>query len=245
MFNFTIFLVIILLICYSTFAKLTIRKNPLKIMKLPHSLFSSSSDNNEPYGRPTVIPYDFVREDNVTSKPSTSEKKPKIEKPPEDENDDRPTGYANDIDEDPQWLPNSEATNPPIVQFLKEVYVGNEFDSTSKKQARYVIRNVTGISLVIGLIFTIIWYAFPGELYFINYDHYTFNLSYFVFVSFKGQFVSFRGDEDFSARYPHYKIITDDILKNNNDNQFGQQQNSDYFIDNSVPPGGTTDSDEL
>lgn len=79
------------------------------------------------------------------------------------DDDARPTGYANDQDDDPAWVPIRNSDENVFVQFLKEVYIGSPYDSDKKKQARYVIRNITGISLAIGLIFTGIWYAFPGK----------------------------------------------------------------------------------
>ena len=44
---------------------------------------------------------------------------------------------------------------------------GSEYDSDAKKDARYVVRNITGFSVAIGIIFTLVWYAFPGR--FISY----------------------------------------------------------------------------
>jgi hypothetical protein len=43
------------------------------------------------------------------------------------------------------------------------VYIGTPYDSNSKKQARFVVRNITLLSALIGLVFTVVWYAFPGK----------------------------------------------------------------------------------
>ena len=48
-----------------------------------------------------------------------------------------------------------------FLRFLRNTYIGSPYDSRKKQQARYVIRNITGISVAIGVVFTIIWYASP------------------------------------------------------------------------------------
>lgn len=146
------------------------------------------------YGKPQIIPFDFAREDIIPpalkeemakyrSKATTSTvAPPSINKStqPKSKTASRPSGYdnedindvdPNDIDgEDPNWLPRDTSTANPLVNFLKDVYIGSPYDSRNKQQARYVVRNVTAISVAIGLVFTFIWYAFPGK-----------------FISFKGQ----------------------------------------------------------
>jgi hypothetical protein len=92
--------------------------------------------------------------------------------PPRDA-DPRPTGYANnDSDEDAadlETLPPDDEKSPknPVVRFFRDVYVGSPYDSRRRQQARYVVRNITGISVAIGLIFTLLWYLAPNK--FISY----------------------------------------------------------------------------
>ena len=108
--------------------------------------------------------------------------------------DDRPTGYSSDeTDDDENWVPSIADDSPPFIRFLKDVYIGSEYDSKSKKQARYVIRNITGISVAIGVIFTLIWYAFPDR------------------------FISYRGTLDSTSKINGASRITyeaSDLLKN-------------------------------
>jgi Na+-driven multidrug efflux pump len=50
---------------------------------------------------------------------------------------------------------------------LRDAYIGAEKDSAERKQARFIVRSITVISITIGIIFTSIWYLFPGQ--FISY----------------------------------------------------------------------------
>ena len=107
-----------------------------------------------------------------------------LQRPREDgwiENPNRPTGYGipdeNDNEEEmkrqmeediesgkyqePTW-----ENRDDFKRWIKDTYVGSPYDSRKKKQARSVVRNITGISIGIGIIFTAIWFAFPGK--FIN-----------------------------------------------------------------------------
>jgi hypothetical protein len=54
-----------------------------------------------------------------------------------------------------------------VAGFLRDVYIGAGTDSTEKKQARFIVRSITVISVAIGIVFTSIWYLFPGQ--FISY----------------------------------------------------------------------------
>jgi hypothetical protein len=106
-----------------------------------------------------------------------------LNRPREDgwiENPNRPTGYgipdendneeemrrklAEDIENGVYVPPNADKDD--FKRWLQDTYVGSPYDSRKKKQARSVIRNITGISVGIGIIFTAIWFAFPGK--FIN-----------------------------------------------------------------------------
>lgn len=50
---------------------------------------------------------------------------------------------------------------------LRDASIGAEKDSAERKQARFIVRSITVISITIGIIFTSIWYLFPGQ--FISY----------------------------------------------------------------------------
>ena len=97
--------------------------------------------------------------------------------------------YGKDYDDD-DWVPTLADNNPEFIKFLKDTYIGTEFDSPRRKEARYVIRNITGISLTIGIIFTIIWYTFPGK------------------------FISYRGDTNFQSRYNTEEVLRNDFDRN-------------------------------
>lgn len=77
-----------------------------------------------------------------------------------------------------QELTNS--SDPLVLRFLKDVYIGAEDDSPRRKQARYVLRSITFLSFAIGFAFTALWYIAPGK------------------------FISYRGDRDFSEKYSTY-----------------------------------------
>ena len=77
----------------------------------------------------------------------------------------RPTGYSNEEDDDdddfvPQLI--DEGT-PEFLRFLKNAYIDSPYDNKKKLQAKSVVRSITLISFGIGVIFTAVWYAFPGK----------------------------------------------------------------------------------
>ena len=121
-------------------------------------------------------------------------------------NDEVVTGYGNqDIEDEEEFVPPSVDIDPnesPFLRFLKDTYIGTPYDSKSKKQARYIIRNITLISVSIGVIFTVIWYAFPGK------------------------FISYKGDTDFSSRYEKSYIDPSDLL------QIDDTTDTTYFDEN-------------
>ena len=149
-----------------------------------------------------------------------------------DDDNARPTGYDNNDDEeeeeeerrnreaDVNWVPSVDSdpnTDSPVFKFLKDTYIGSPYDSRKKQQARYVIRNITAISVLIGLIFTGIWYAFPGK------------------------FVSVRGTQDFSQRYNY--VNPDDLL---NEAMYKSGSSTVYFDENTNPgTNGYADREEL
>ena len=120
-----------------------------------------------------------------------------LNRPREDgwiENPDRPTGYGIPDENDNEaemmkqmeddmaagkYVPDAppDGVKDEFVRFLKDTYVGNPYDSRKKQQARYVIRSITGISVLFGIVFTGIWFAFPGK------------------------FISTAKDRDYTARY--------------------------------------------
>lgn len=87
----------------------------------------------------------------------------------------RPTGYGNVDEDDDDWVPSTESDG--VEKFLKDYFFNSPYDSPKRKDAKFVIRNVTFISGALGTIFTILFYAFPGR------------------------FISYRGTADFSQRY--------------------------------------------
>lgn len=87
----------------------------------------------------------------------------------------RPTGYGNVDEDDDDWVPSSDSEG--VEKFLKDYFFNSPYDSPKRKDAKFVIRNVTFISGALGTIFTILFYAFPGR------------------------FISYRGTADFSQRY--------------------------------------------
>lgn len=132
--------------------------------------------------RPPIIPFDFARDDIIIPYDKTDTKSPKNEKniniknnnqPSLNKNtyDPRPTGYntpddGDEVDENLIIESNNNGNNSideGIVKLFKDIYIGSPYDSRNKKQARYVITNITIISLLIGIVFTAVWYIFPGK----------------------------------------------------------------------------------
>lgn len=95
----------------------------------------------------------------------------------------RPTGYGNADEDDDDWVPSADSEG--VEKFLKDYFFNSPYDSPKRKDAKLVIRNVTLISGVLGTIFTILFYAFPGK------------------------FISYRGTADFSKRYSSDFITKD------------------------------------
>lgn len=87
----------------------------------------------------------------------------------------RPTGYGNVDEDDDDWVPSQDSEG--VEKFLKDYFFNSPYDSPKRKDAKFVIRNVTLISGILGTVFTILFYAFPGK------------------------FISYRGTADFSQRY--------------------------------------------
>ena len=126
-------------------------------------------------------------------------------------NDELVTGYDNEDseEEEDEFTPPSIDRDPnesPFLRFLKDTYVGTPYDSKSKKQARFVVRNITFISAAIGIIFTVIWYAFPGK------------------------FIAYKGDTDFRSRYEKSYIDPSDLLNLDNN------ADTTYFDENIPTP---------
>lgn len=118
-------------------------------------------------GRPPIIPFDFsdlARDDVVVQREAPPQPAPRDEA--------RPSGFdsrdADEEDEPPQPGPEDAALNP-VLRFLKSVYVSSPFDSQRRREAKMVVRNISGFSLAIGVVFTLLWYLSPVK-----------------FVSFKG-----------------------------------------------------------
>lgn len=149
------------------------------------------------------------------------------------ENPNRPTGYGipdeNDNEEEmkrqmqediesgkyqePTW-----ENRDDFKRWLKDTYVGSPYDSRKKKQARSVVRNITVISIGIGIIFTAIWYAFPGK------------------------FINVRGadPELYQARYETVYTAPDELMRdsfnNDKDDGPGQAEQTRFGEQRNAPP---------
>lgn len=126
----------------------------------------------------------------------------------------RPTGYdAYDPDDEPNYPPSfiddsTESPKNPLTQIFEEIYVGSPYDSRNKKQARFVVRSITALSFIIGLVFTFIWYAFPGK------------------------FISYRENKDFTERYPKVYMDPDNLLKNSRNSMTLLEDPAEQTFDN-------------
>jgi hypothetical protein len=181
--------------------------------------FSSRNDeanSTTPY-RPPIIPFDFARADIKIMKTTEKLNDPLITTSIDKKvniNDnklqfsDRPAGYDNDSDDEDESALNLETieSDNVILKLFKDIFVGSIYDSSKKQQARFIVRSITVISFGIGIIFTGIWYLFPGK------------------------FVNYRGDVDLTQRYSEATFIDPNNLL---DNEF-QSSNSIYFDDSSV-----------
>ena len=153
----------------------------------------------------------------------------------------RPSGYDND-DYDPNDEPNyppsfidgkdpdisvSQEPSNALLQFLQDTVIESPYDSNNKKQAKFVVRSITALSFAIGLVFTVVWYAFPGK------------------------FISYREGKDFTARYPAVYMDPDQLLSNDSagmtlfdDPAVKMPSNSDENS-KSINKGENTNNDEL
>lgn len=160
-----------------------------------------------------------------------------LNRPREDgwiENPDRPTGYGipdeddneeemrKQLEEDIEqgtYVPDDSVPNgymDSFVRLLRDTYIGSPYDSRKKQQARYVIRNITGISVGIGIVFTAVWYLSPVK------------------------FISTAKDRDFTAIYKdaeYYRapsgLMNDDL------------KSSNVYIDAGAPSGPQTRFDGM
>jgi len=128
-----------------------------------------------------VVPFDssdFQRKDILI---------PKALKPPVDVHEllnldavgeymEKPTGYDDDDDGDDKtdFVPlriDEKSLDAAATKLFQDLYVPSPYDSKKKKDAKFVIRNITAISVGIGILFAAIWVLFPGQ--FISYrgDH--------------------------------------------------------------------------
>lgn len=171
---------------------------------------ASSDASRETARRPPIIPFDFIREDIRPKRVLVDDSNKNQQLVPGGKTtktavntryDDRPSGYdIPDEDDDAgdaavvSYDENSNGSLDNVIfKIFKDIYIGSPYDSRKKQQARYVITNITVISILIGAVFTATWYLFPGK------------------------FISFRGDADLSSRYTDtYKYIDPSDLLNNN-----------------------------
>ena len=151
--------------------------------------------SNQPEGGSTQLQPVIVRSPsspNPASTSTSSSRSTQNSGSVDNSDNERPAGYDNDeVDpNDLDQLPTSEQVKQyeeqyaqfrdsrnPIVQVLFNAYIGTPYDSKNKREARFVTRSITLISFVIGLVFTGVYYVFPGK------------------------FISIRGDTDFTVRY--------------------------------------------
>lgn len=175
---------------------------PANVKKDKSTNSQDSNDATSSTARKTNVFPTFFQDDDKSKEVDA------IERQKQEELDrTRPTGYANnDDDDDENWVPSADRdpNESEIAKFLKDIYVGTIYDSRQKKQARYVVRNITFISIAIGIVFTFIWYAFPGK------------------------FISYKGTTDFSQRYQQSIITDTDSLLND---EFDRSDGSQYFDD--------------
>ena len=127
---------LILIVVSETFGLRLVREPRL----IRSALASSEEENAKAMSRPPVIPFDgFARDDLPDKKVSEirklleqeKEAKRKLEEPaiiPPSPNPysisgdrDRPTGYANDIDDDPNWVPSAKKDD--FTKVLKDIYI--------------------------------------------------------------------------------------------------------------------------
>lgn len=178
-------------------------------------LTEKGDKNADNSNRPPIIPFEeFARED-IYVPPKKEEKIPvqqKAVKPRTNtrskaetnvqpvwlDPDPRPTGYDTPDDDNEEEMEEQrlmdgyveQIPDNAVVRWFKDTYIGSPYDSRKKQQARYVIRNITIISFVIGFVFTAVWYAFPGK------------------------FISYRGDTDFTERYTQIYQDPSNLLEN-------------------------------
>jgi len=184
--------------------------------------------------RPPIIPFDFVREEIAPKRLPLDDNSNQLlsggKRSKTALYDDRPTGYDTPDDDDDivgdtvaQYDDSNGSIDNIILKIFKDIYIGSPYDSRKKQQARYVITNITVISILIGAVFTATWYLFPGK------------------------FISFRGDADLSSRYTDtYKYIDpSDLLDNNGPSIYFNDGNIDDNDDAKIttkPTGEYLDS---
>ena len=97
----------------------------------------------------------MLREETATTRPASYDRLPVLADDPDDLDSARlEESLAKDGgNSDSGWL----------QRLLKDAYVGSPYDSSNKKQARFVVRSITALSALIGVVFTLVWYAFPGK----------------------------------------------------------------------------------
>lgn len=163
-----------------------------------------------------VVPFDFVkalgREDKYIQKtevPSAVEKKMLTSNRQLDP-DPRPTGYMRIDDDDEEEVANVMDESSPIMQFFKETMIPSPYDSRSKLQAKGIVRSITILSGLIGIIFTFAWYAFPGN------------------------FVHYKANTQFTSRYSASLIDPEEMLTS----EFSES--GGVFFDDSDPPMAKT-----
>lgn len=137
-----------------------------------------SSENRES-DRPPIIPFDFgadfARADIVVTK-STTASTPR---------NTTAVSQKNQVAKQDE-MPQDQNVEDAPSNIFDVLFSDSSNDSREKKQARFTIRSITVLSVLMGIIFTAVWYLFPGR------------------------FVSFRGASDLPVEQESVNRIVED-----------------------------------
>lgn len=189
---FSLFLILLqLLLVFDNLWALKISHTGLCRMKNIRWSLNANVDSDDSYGKPAIVSYDFAREDILSNRNSSSSTEVNSSSLTND-NAVEINIPSQEVDDD-TWVPSrvEDIEETSIAKFLKDVYVGTPYDSSKKQQARFVVRSITALSFIIGVIFTAVWYLFPG------------------------QFISYKKDSNYLSRYNYEVLDPSDLLSPN------------------------------
>eukprot|EP00607_Mallomonas_marina_P010863 CAMPEP_0182421128 /NCGR_PEP_ID=MMETSP1167-20130531/6366_1 /TAXON_ID=2988 /ORGANISM="Mallomonas Sp, Strain CCMP3275" /LENGTH=243 /DNA_ID=CAMNT_0024597951 /DNA_START=63 /DNA_END=790 /DNA_ORIENTATION=+ len=203
------------------------------VMRMVDSSESDANSKNNVNESPQIIPFDDMSE---FSRDSFKENMNKVKKASENTdgnpiidinlgvwrnenfssssknktNFERPTGYSNDDDDD--WIPSriDEDDTPEMIKFISNAFISSPYDTKSQSQAKQIVRSITLLSFLIGLVFTIAWYAFPGN------------------------FIHYKANTQFSSRYATQLVDPEELLTT----EF--TESGGVFFDDGEPPMAKT-----